>query len=62
LTHVALISVLPAENVSNTELEADLRKRLESRLFSLERIAILEGQMDEPGPTKTRITIPISET
>jgi len=48
LTRAAIISVIPAKNVSNTELEAELKKRLKSKLFKVERIAILDDE--EPGP------------
>ena len=43
---VAIISILPAENVSDAELQADLRNRLNSKLFSVERVAILDTQLN----------------
>jgi len=46
LTRAAIVSILPAENVSNAKLEAELRKRLKSKLFSVERIAILDDEKE----------------
>jgi len=43
---VAIVSILPTENMSNSELEADLKKRLASNSFSVERIAIIDDQAD----------------
>ena len=57
LTRAAIISILPAENVSNAKLEAELKKRLKSKLFSVERIAILDEQKGESilsPPTKRK--------
>ena len=47
LTRVAIISILPAENVSNAELEAELKERLKSKSFSVDRISILEDEKIE---------------
>ena len=47
MTRVALISILPAENVSNAKLEAELKKRLKSKLFSVDRISILGDEETE---------------
>jgi len=41
LSRVVIISLLPNENVPDEELQAELRKRLESKAFSVERIAII---------------------
>jgi len=41
LSRVVIISLLPDENVPNLELEAELRKHLESKSFSVDRITIL---------------------
>ena len=48
LVRVAIVSILPAENVSDAELQADLRIRLNSTLFTVERIAILNTQLNSP--------------
>jgi hypothetical protein len=47
LARVAIISILPVETVSNTDLEADLKKRLNSKLFSVEHISILTDQEEK---------------
>jgi hypothetical protein len=48
LGRLAIISVEAAENVSNEELGAELRKRLQSKSFSIERITIFDEQRAEP--------------
>ena len=45
LGYLAIVSIQSAGNVSSAELEADLRKRLESKSFSVERISILEEEL-----------------
>ena len=49
LGRVAIITLEPAENVTNTELEVELRTRLNSKSFTIERIKILDdgGLVDE---------------
>ena len=58
---MAIVSVLPAKNVSNTKLQAELRKRLKSKSFSVERIAILDDQNDDiiliPHPKRIKETV-----
>ena len=44
LGRVVIITVEPVEEVSNAELEVELRKRLNSKSFSIERIKILDDQ------------------
>lgn len=41
LSRLVIISLLPNKNVPDEELQAELRKRLESKAFSVERIAII---------------------
>ena len=36
-----IVTLLPAENVSDAQLEAELRKRLESKSFSIDHIAVV---------------------
>ena len=55
LDRVAIITVQPVGNLSNAELEAELRKRLESKSFSVERIKILEDNQARPNAGKLRI-------
>ena len=47
MTRVAIIVILPAENVSNAELEAELKERLKSKSFSVDRISILDDEKNE---------------
>jgi hypothetical protein len=51
LTRVAIISVVPAKDVSNEKLQAELQRRLRSKLFSVEKIAILDEQYERPIPS-----------
>jgi hypothetical protein len=53
LTRVAIISILPAENVSNAELEAALKEHLKSKLFSVDRVAIIDDQEDAAASNST---------
>jgi hypothetical protein len=50
LVRVAIISILPSETVTNAELEAELRQRLDSKSFSVDHIAILDDDTTV-GPT-----------
>jgi hypothetical protein len=47
LTRAVIVSILADENVSDAELEAHLKKRLDSKLFLVERMAILDDQRAE---------------
>jgi len=51
LGYVGFISILAAKDVSRSELKADLKKRLKSKLFSVEKISILEYEEDESAPS-----------
>jgi hypothetical protein len=53
LTRVAIISILPAKNISNAELEAELKKRLQSKSFSVDHIAILDDEPEGPIPAES---------
>ena len=43
MSRVALITIIPVKDVSN-ELQAELKERLKSKSFTVERIAILDEQ------------------
>jgi len=43
---LVIITLHPSANVPNAELEAELKKRLESHSFSVERISIIDDQQD----------------
>ena len=36
-----IVTLTPVENVSDAQLEAELRKRLESKSFSIDHIAVV---------------------
>jgi hypothetical protein len=36
-----IVTLLPAEDLSNAQLEPELRKRLESKSFSIDHIAVV---------------------
>jgi hypothetical protein len=56
LARVVIISILPSENLSNTEVEAELTKRLESESFSVDRIAVIvDDQLAEFAGTRRPI-------
>jgi len=44
MTRVALITIVPVKDISNAELQAELKERLKSKSFTVERIAILDEQ------------------
>ena len=50
LVRVAIIVVQPAENISDAELDSELRKRLDSKSFAVDRVTILDDQQVESIP------------
>jgi len=48
LSRFVIISLVPDENVPDKELEAELRKRLESKSFSVDRITVLSDIIEAP--------------
>ena len=53
MSRVVTISLVPDENVLDKELEAELRKRLESKSFSVDRIAIISDTDVIEAPKQT---------
>ena len=44
LVRVVIVSISPAENVSNADLVLDLKKRLESESFTVDKISIVDDK------------------
>ena len=47
MTRVALITITPVKDISSAELQAELKERLKSKSFTVERIAILDEQEED---------------